>query len=282
MRCSTSVARQQRRSTLPRAHAAAAKWHTRTLQRFQWISAARTGDLQASGTPLQKQISCSSAASDEPLTSHHAKIKVLRCLLSNEIVSDALGVGLGRSVGARLRGGACFASLRGLAVAARLPLQSVSQLPLTRAPLHCSVTPPITLHIQVVGVGGGGSNAVNRMLETPSLSLSGVELWITNTDVQVGGWVGVHITPPVSLLRGGLWKRTKPHTAVLQAAANLNPPSSPTPDNHHAPGPSHQQALEASPIDPQRRLQIGRQATRGLGAGGNPDVGQVCAAAGGF
>lgn len=36
--------------------------------------------------------------------------------------------------------------------------------------------------VQVVGVGGGGSNAVNRML---SSQLTGVELMVMNTDAQV-------------------------------------------------------------------------------------------------
>lgn len=40
--------------------------------------------------------------------------------------------------------------------------------------------------MQVVGVGGGGSNAVNRMLES---QLIGVELMVMNTDAQVRGWV---------------------------------------------------------------------------------------------
>ena len=35
---------------------------------------------------------------------------------------------------------------------------------------------------QVIGVGGGGSNAVNRMLQS---DLQGVEFWIANTDSQV-------------------------------------------------------------------------------------------------
>ena len=35
--------------------------------------------------------------------------------------------------------------------------------------------------LQVIGVGGGGSNAVNRMRE-----LSGVQFYVVNTDVQVG------------------------------------------------------------------------------------------------
>lgn len=37
--------------------------------------------------------------------------------------------------------------------------------------------------IKVIGVGGGGGNAVNRMMES-SLGVSGVEFWIVNTDMQ--------------------------------------------------------------------------------------------------
>src|SRR5512145_3576644 len=36
-------------------------------------------------------------------------------------------------------------------------------------------------HIKVVGVGGGGSNAVNRMV---SAGLDGVEFMVANTDLQ--------------------------------------------------------------------------------------------------
>uniref|UniRef100_A0A5B7A2P2 Uncharacterized protein n=1 Tax=Davidia involucrata TaxID=16924 RepID=A0A5B7A2P2_DAVIN len=71
--------------------------------------------------------------------------------------------------------------------------------------------------IKVVGVGGGGSNAVNRMIES---SMKGVEFWIVNTDVQ---------------------------------------------------------AMRMSPVFPEQRLQIGQELTRGLGAGGNPDIGMNAA-----
>nr|GMD88202.1 cell division protein FtsZ homolog 2-1, chloroplastic-like [Ipomoea batatas] len=71
--------------------------------------------------------------------------------------------------------------------------------------------------IKVVGVGGGGSNAVNRMIES---SMKGVEFWIVNTDIQ---------------------------------------------------------AMRMSPVFPQHRLQIGQELTRGLGAGGNPDIGMNAA-----
>ncbi|KAI3760435.1 hypothetical protein L1987_50830 [Smallanthus sonchifolius] len=71
--------------------------------------------------------------------------------------------------------------------------------------------------IKVIGVGGGGSNAVNRMIES---AMQGVEFWIVNTDVQ---------------------------------------------------------AMRMSPVFPEQRLQIGQELTRGLGAGGNPDVGMNAA-----
>ena len=71
--------------------------------------------------------------------------------------------------------------------------------------------------IKVVGVGGGGSNAVNRMIES---SMKGVEFWIVNTDVQ---------------------------------------------------------AMRMSPVFHENRLQIGQELTRGLGAGGNPEIGMNAA-----
>lgn len=70
-------------------------------------------------------------------------------------------------------------------------------------------------NIKVVGVGGAGSNAVNRMI---SAGLNGVEFWTCNTDAQA---------------------------LELSAAKN--------------------------------RLQIGAKLTRGLGAGGNPQVGTKAA-----
>ena len=69
--------------------------------------------------------------------------------------------------------------------------------------------------IIVIGVGGGGSNAVNRMIEN---DVQGVEFEVVNTDAQ---------------------------------------------------------ALNLAIAD--RKFQIGRDLTRGLGAGGNPEVGQHAA-----
>jgi len=71
--------------------------------------------------------------------------------------------------------------------------------------------------IKVIGVGGGGSNAIDRMLET---RIGGVEFWAVNTDAQALG-------------------RSK-----AKGAAVLN---------------------------------IGTTVTRGLGAGGNPEVGRLAA-----
>jgi cell division protein FtsZ len=70
-------------------------------------------------------------------------------------------------------------------------------------------------NIKVVGCGGAGSNAVNRMI---AAGLNGVEFWSCNTDAQA---------------------------LDLSAAKN--------------------------------RLQIGSKLTRGLGAGGNPNIGQKAA-----
>ena len=69
--------------------------------------------------------------------------------------------------------------------------------------------------IKVVGVGGGGVNAVNRMIDA---GLRGVEFIATNTDAQ----------------------------ALLMSDADL-------------------------------KLDIGRQLTRGLGAGSDPEVGRMAA-----
>ena len=69
--------------------------------------------------------------------------------------------------------------------------------------------------IKVIGVGGGGGNAVNRMIAS---DVVGVEFWSFNTDAQ----------------------------ALLQSSAS-------------------------------KRFQMGQKLTRGLGAGGNPAIGQKSA-----
>ncbi|MBE9225032.1 cell division protein FtsZ [Phormidium sp. LEGE 05292] len=77
------------------------------------------------------------------------------------------------------------------------------------------IVPSRVAKIKVIGVGGGGSNAVNRMIAS---NLSGIEFWSINTDAQ----------------------------ALALSSAT-------------------------------QRLQIGTKLTRGLGAGGNPAVGQKAA-----
>lgn len=77
------------------------------------------------------------------------------------------------------------------------------------------VAPALAGRIKVVGVGGGGSNAVNRMIEA---GLSGVEFYAMNTDMQV--------------------------LSISQAP---------------------------------HKLHLGEESTRGLGAGGNPEIGRQAA-----
>src|SRR5512143_2199562 len=79
-------------------------------------------------------------------------------------------------------------------------------------PLNANLHKP---SLKVVGLGGGGSNAINRMIE---LGLSGVDFIVANTDSQALG-------------------------------------------NSLA----------------QTKIQLGPRTTRGLGAGGNPEVGQNAA-----
>lgn len=78
-----------------------------------------------------------------------------------------------------------------------------------------NITPGSVAKIKVIGVGGGGGNAVNRMIAS---DVAGVEFWSFNTDAQ----------------------------SLLQSCA------------------------------PQR-FQMGQKLTRGLGAGGNPAIGQKAA-----
>ena len=75
--------------------------------------------------------------------------------------------------------------------------------------------PSSVAQIKVIGVGGGGGNAVNRMIES---NVSGIDFWAINTDAQA-------------------------------LTSSLAP----------------------------KRLQIGQKITRGLGAGGNPAIGQKAA-----
>ena len=82
-------------------------------------------------------------------------------------------------------------------------------------PSSNGIVPSQSARIEVIGVGGGGSNAVNRMIAS---DLQGVGYRVLNTDAQ----------------------------ALLQSSAN-------------------------------QRIQLGQKLTRGLGAGGNPVIGQKAA-----
>ena len=86
---------------------------------------------------------------------------------------------------------------------------------LSSAAMGSDIVPGSMARIKVVGVGGGGCNAVNRMIDT---GVSGIEFWALNTDAQ-----------------------------ALTKANSANP------------------------------LQLGQKLTRGLGAGGNPAIGQKAA-----
>jgi hypothetical protein len=64
-----------------------------------------------------------------------------------------------------------------LSTACCLPVRQLHSL--ARPPSRATLS--FTLPVQVIGTGGGGSNAVNRMMEA---QLEGVEFWIVNTDAQ--------------------------------------------------------------------------------------------------
>ncbi len=82
-------------------------------------------------------------------------------------------------------------------------------------PMSADIIPSSIAKIKVIGVGGGGCNAVNRMIDS---GLAGIEFWTVNTDAQ-----------------------------ALTYSSTTN------------------------------AMQLGQKLTRGLGAGGNPSIGQKAA-----
>ncbi len=100
---------------------------------------------------------------------------------------------------------------------APVPLTAKSESPAVpkSEPKRNQILPSSVAKIKVIGVGGGGCNAVNRMINS---GVTGIEFWAINTDAQ----------------------------ALVQSAA------------------------------PQK-IQMGQKLTRGLGAGGNPAIGQKAA-----
>jgi hypothetical protein len=146
--------------------------------------------------------------------------------------------------------------MRRAEIAARAPLTAD---PAARLP------PPA---LQVVGVGGGGSNAVNRMKQA---NLQGVEFWVANTDAQVRrAWgsagSGVGAAAPPARRRGTARQSFRPVRLGEKLFLSPTAPRSAC---------ARAQALAASPVDANNKIQIGGQLTRGLGAGGNPDIGLV-------
>ncbi|WP_228025222.1 cell division protein FtsZ [cf. Phormidesmis sp. LEGE 11477] len=81
--------------------------------------------------------------------------------------------------------------------------------------MNGDIVPSSVARIKVIGVGGGGCNAVNRMIDS---GLAGIEFWTVNTDAQ-----------------------------ALTYSSTTN------------------------------AMQLGQKLTRGLGAGGNPSIGQKAA-----
>jgi len=86
------------------------------------------------------------------------------------------------------------------------------EFPIPSTPIHSPIHTPV---LKVIGLGGGGGNAVDRMME---LGMRGVEFITANTDKQ----------------------------ALDRSQASV-------------------------------KIQLGPRSTRGLGAGGNPEIGQIAA-----
>ena len=112
-----------------------------------------------------------------------------------------------------------FVQRSGVSANGSCPNQSFSVNPGNLSPnedmIKNKITPSNLASIKVMGVGGAGCNAVNRMIES---EVSGIEFWAINTDAQ----------------------------ALAKSAAS-------------------------------KKLQIGQKITKGLGAGGNPAIGQKAA-----
>ncbi|MFM8976292.1 MAG: cell division protein FtsZ [Vulcanococcus sp.] len=107
-------------------------------------------------------------------------------------------------------------STNGMGPSMEIAPEGLSASPTTSTTMNGGgIVPSQSARIEVIGVGGGGSNAVNRMIAS---DLQGVGYRVLNTDAQ----------------------------ALLQSAAK-------------------------------QRVQLGQKLTRGLGAGGNPAIGQKAA-----
>lgn len=77
---------------------------------------------------------------------------------------------------------------------------------------------PLQPRPQVVGVGGGGSNAVNRMI---SANLKSIDFWVLNTDAQVG-WVADSLLEPGGTLVCAVPWRCSSRCLSLPACSGTN------------------------------------------------------------
>ena len=59
-------------------------------------------------------------------------------------------------------------------------------------------------YVKVIGIGGGGCNAVNRMIES---NVEGVEFIVANTDLQVLNRITSYNVCYTKLLRGAICER---------------------------------------------------------------------------
>ena len=74
--------------------------------------------------------------------------------------------------------------------------------------------------IKVVGAGGGGSNAVNRMMDC---NVKGVDFIVANTDVQALNYSKAPIKLPIgSKLTGGLGAGGKPEIGEQAAEEDID------------------------------------------------------------
>ena len=79
-----------------------------------------------------------------------------------------------------------------------LPRSSARQTTQLRVAMQAPVSPCV---IKVVGVGGGGGNAINRMIQFGQADKEAVEYWAINTDIQA---LDASLSPNRLGLGGGL------------------------------------------------------------------------------
>jgi hypothetical protein len=148
--------------------------------------------------------------------------------------------------------------------------------PDTPAPSSPPAAPAADARIKVIGCGGGGGNALNRMIDS---GLQGVEFWAVNTDAQALAHhkspnklqIGVEVGGVGRGGRGAAGSRCCARrvrgrwSAALARAPGQDMPSICARCRRCTP-----RRLSPRPAPPRPR---GAQVTRGLGCGGNPELG---------